>query len=336
MNNKIFYYLRGISLLAFIIILTNSCDTKSGSSEVTREEISNIYVPEFNSDSAFSFVENQVGFGPRVPGSEAHARCLEYLDGKLTEFGAKVTRQKFSASNNAGESFSFTNIIGVFNPNAQKRILLAAHWDTRIFADKDSTRQAEPIDGANDGASGVAVLLEVARQIVADSLGNVGVDIIFFDAEDNGAASQNLQLIESGKLFPNWCLGSRYWAQNPHKPNYSAYYGILLDMVGAKNAKFHYELYSKEYAPRILRHVWNIGKELGYSQFFIDRDGAPIEDDHVPIIEHRRFPMIDIIDFDQNLTFGDYHHTHKDNIDVISKETLKAVGQTVLTVIYRE
>ncbi|MCX2744560.1 M28 family peptidase [Mangrovivirga sp. M17] len=335
MNNKIFFNkVLSLSVLSIFIFIV-SCDTETSNKEV-REEIRNIYVPDFNEDSAYHFIEKQVSFGPRVPGSEAHDQTAEYLSSKLEEFGAKVTQQDFFAENNSGERFNFTNIIGEFNPTAQKRILLAAHWDTRIFADKDNARQSEAIDGANDGGSGVGILLEIARQINADSLGNVGVDIIFFDAEDNGAASKNVELLETGKLFKNWCLGSRYWSNNPHKPNYSAYYGILLDMVGAKNARFHYELYSKEYAPRILRQVWNTGKELGYSQYFIDQDGAPIEDDHVPIIENRRIPMIDIIDFDPENTFGKYHHTHEDNMEVISKQTLEAVGQTVLTVIYRE
>lgn len=291
-------------------------------------------VPEFRADSAYQYIQKQVDFGPRVPNTEEHKMAGAWLQDKMTSFGLEVSTQEFTAEAYDGKKLELTNIIASFRPEAKKRILLAAHWDTRRVADKDTERINEPIDGANDGASGVGVLLEIARIVSSDSLKpEVGIDFIFFDGEDDGKP-------ESAKGGTNdakwWCLGSQYWAKNPHERGYSAYFGILVDMVGAKGARFYKEGVSMQYAKGILNKVWSYAHQIGHSDFFQMRESHAITDDHIPVNEVAKIPMIDIIDYSPDFGFGRYHHKHADNMDVIDKRTLKAVGETVLFTIYQE
>lgn len=302
------------------------------------EDEKDINVPDFNADSSYVFVQKQVGFGPRVPNTEAHRKTASFLKEKLEEYGARVTVQQFSATTFDNNELQLQNIIGSFFPEKQKRILLAAHWDTRPFADKDEERKYEPIQGANDGASGVGVLLEIARVLgTADVKPDVGVDIIFFDGEDWGAPEASDIPDPKGFYSSWWALGSQYWAKNKHEAGYSAYYGILLDMVGAKNSTFYQEGVSREYAPSVVRKVWQRAEKLGYGHIFINRKTPGITDDHVFINQNAKIPMIDIVHYDpKHGYFGDYHHTHKDNMDLISRNILEAVGETVLHTIYYE
>ncbi|MDW8288698.1 MAG: M28 family peptidase, partial [Flammeovirgaceae bacterium] len=288
-------------------------------------------VPDFNADSAFVFLEKQVKFGPRIPNSEAHSKCAEYLQKTLQRLGAKVEIQEFSATSFDKKTWKGKNIIGSINPEASRRILLAAHWDSRRFSDKekDTSLHKIPIDGADDGASGVAVILEILRAIqTAPEKPQVGVDVIFFDLEDDGVPENYPDEDPSNST---WCLGSQYWSKNKHTPNYSAYFGILLDMVGAKGAKFYYEPFSVQYAENIVREVWHVARKLGYSNYFIDRKIAMqggIMDDHFYINRDAKIPMINIINYETS--FPTHHHTQADNLQVIDQNTLKAVGQTVL------
>lgn len=293
--------------------------------------------PNFEGDSAYAFVKAQVDFGPRVPNSEAHKLAGEYLYKKLAEFGFDANDQEFEAEAYNGDILNSRNIIGVLNPEASKRILLSAHWDSRPYNDKEVEDSTEfvPIDGANDGASGVGVLLEIARAIsLAEEKPKIGIDIIFFDSEDYGQPENS----QNYGVQDDWCLGSQYWGENPHTPNYSAYYGILLDMVGAKEAQFYQEGNSRRFAPKINKQVWDIAHALGYKSYFINSPSPAITDDHVYVNKFTRIPIIDIVDYNPegNRFFPDYHHTLKDNIELIDKNTLKAVGQTVLQVLYNE
>ncbi|RUA30578.1 MAG: peptidase [Bacteroidetes bacterium] len=321
-----------------IVFLLISCDTSKEKKKQTikEPEKKDLQVPVFSAGNAYQFVQAQVDFGPRVPNTQAHAKTEEYIINQLEGFGAKVQTQKFEADTYDGEVWNLTNIIASIQPEKKKRILLAAHWDTRKIADKDSERKDEPIDGANDGGSGVGVLLEVINAIQkAENKPNVGIDVIFFDGEDNGEP-YGLATNDPSKTW--WCLGSQHWSKNKHIPGYSAYYGILLDMVGGNNAQFHKEGYSMKYAPSIVEKVWNTADQIGFGQYFINNQVAPITDDHYFVNEIGKIPMIDIIAHDPSSRdfFPDFHHTHKDNMDIISQETLKAVGQTLLQVIYEE
>lgn len=327
-----------LTFMAYLLLSTTSCKTGNSnkvSDNDTRSE-KTVVVPEFNADSAYRYVQEQVDFGPRVPNTKEHVACGEYLAQKLDEYGAKVTNQYADLLAFNGTILKARNIIGSYDPENKKRVLLFAHWDTRPWSDNDPNKNNHntPVLGANDGASGVGVLLEVAR-LINQQAPTLGVDIIFFDAEDYGAP----RFYEGQHKEEYWCLGSQYWARNPHVTGYNARFGILLDMVGGKNATFYRELYSEEYARSVNKKVWKKAKELGYNDIFIDEEGAMITDDHLFVNRIARIPSIDIVPYivDAKLSnFGDFWHTVNDDMSGIDKNTLKAVGQTVLAVVYNE
>ena len=288
----------------------------------------------FNADSAYYYIDKQVSFGHRVPNTPEHKACAAYLASELERHGAKVFVQEANVEAYDGTNLNIQNIIGSYNPENKNRILLFAHWDTRPYADKDANPKNyhTSIDGADDGASGVGVLLELARQFNLNKP-EVGIDIIFFDAEDYGTP----EFVKTYK--PNtWCLGSQFWAKNPHIPGYSAKYGILLDMVGAKNAVFYKEYTSVRFAARYVELIWETARNLGYGKYFINDDGGAIVDDHQYVIEGRNIPCVDIINYDPETETGfpSYHHTINDNMKLIDKATLKAVGHTVMEVVYKK
>ena len=293
-----------------------------------------ILAPTFNQDSAYTFVAQQVQFGPRVPNTKAHQECARYLSSELERFGAKVYTQEAVLTAYNGDRLQAANIIGVFNPEQTKRVLLCAHWDSRPYSDRDPdvNNHHKPIDGADDGASGVGVLLEIARQVGLNSIG-IGIDIIFFDAEDYGKPN-----FVNDYSPDSYCLGSEFWAKNPHVPNYKAAYGILFDMVGGRNATFLKEYYSVQYAAPVVEKVWSAARNLGYGKFFVNASGVGVTDDHLSVIKGRGIPCIDIINHDSETphNFVRYWHTQQDTMENIDPATLKAVGQTILEVIYNE
>ncbi|NDW18543.1 glutamine cyclotransferase [Dysgonomonas sp. 216] len=290
--------------------------------------------PDFNADSAYSYVDKQVSFGPRVPNTKEHVECGDYLVTELKRFGADVIEQRVDLKAYDETVMKARNIIGSYNKDNDVRVLLFAHWDTRPVSDRDPNpdNHRNPVLGANDGASGVGVLLEVAR-VLQQQLPSVGVDIIFFDAEDNGVP-------EFMDDVPGnwWCLGSQHWSKNPHVSGYSARYGILLDMVGAPDATFLKEEFSMYYASEVIEKIWSTARMLGYGKHFVDKKGGAIMDDHIPVNTNLNVPSIDIIQYDKSTSsgFGWYWHTQNDDMSNISKATLKAVGQTVLEVVYKE
>lgn len=328
-----------ILLLVIPIIILESCNPKKKPDEAQTPSRT-VQVPPFNSDSAYFFVEKQVKFGPRVPNMKAHHHAADYFINQFKKNRATVFEQDFDAVTWDNQKVQLKNIIASYNPEAKKRILLAAHWDTRPYADKDPEKKGVPFDGANDGASGVGVLLEISRLLGQGKMPSVGVDLILFDGEDWGKDSSTGQ--ESKIQMPEgyeewWCLGSQYWAKHKHKKDYSAYFGILLDMVGAKHSQFFREGASLEFAPTVVEKVWNMASRLGYTDYFVKTNVAGIIDDHIYVNEFSKIPMIDIVHYQAGVGFfGDYHHSRKDNLSIISKETLSAVGTTLMNVIYYE
>ena len=338
MRNNLGKILLGLAMLAMVLRGLSTCSgnpfgaAKKSDPIVTTPPQPAAFpdapVPEFSADSAFNFVKKQTDFGPRVPNSAAHKKCAAMLAAEFRRFGLTVIEQKFTAQHYVGTTFNCVNIIAQYKPEATKRVLLAAHWDSRFMADKDTRDTLKPIDGADDGGSGVAVMLEIARQLKSMPP-DIGVDLICFDAEDQGD--------DNGDGADTWCLGSQYWGKNVHRSNYQPYYAILLDMVGAKGARFLKEGVSMTLAPGVVDKIWNLAGSLGYSAYFVNSPGGGITDDHVYVARYARIPMIDIISTpnDGDHVFGDYHHKHSDNINIIDKNTLKAVGQTMSAVIWR-
>ncbi len=320
-------------LLCFVALFAISCSDQPKKTTQEKAQTTNTYKiesPNFNSDSAFIFIEKQVSFGPRVCNSDAHTNCGNYLSSEFKKYADEVIEQKASVTNWDGKKLQIKNIIASFNPKASKRVLICSHWDSRPYADNDPNpaNHNTPIDAADDGASGVAIMLEMAR-VMHLNKPSIGIDFICLDAEDLG---------KSDKGGETYCLGSQYWAKNPHKPGYKANYGVLLDMVGAFNARFIWEGFSTKYAEPVLRKIWDQGIQLGYSNYFFYFQGGYITDDHKFINELGGVPTIDIIHYSEatDTRFPAHWHTVNDKISVIDRNTLKAVGQTLMEVVYKE
>ncbi|MEL7020576.1 MAG: M28 family peptidase [Bacteroidota bacterium] len=295
-----------------------------------------INVPKFDRDTAYQYVAKQVSFGSRVMETEGHKKTKKWLTYMFKSFGAEVIEQDFVATTYDGKKFNSTNIIAQYNPTAQRRILLGAHWDTRHIADSPlaTEKQDQPIMGADDGGSGVAVLLEIARQLNQQPV-DIGIDIVLFDAEDYGAPNDYDIDREASSL--TWCLGSQHWSRNPHVGGYRADFGILVDMVGARNATFTKEGTSMQFAPRLMNKIWKLAQGMGYGNYFVEQRTGAVTDDHYFVNAIAGIPMIDIINKDTSTDsqFGAHWHTHNDDLAIIDKRTLRAVGQVVLAVIYR-
>ena len=292
-----------------------------------------LVAPPFDADSAFHFVKAQTDFGPRVPNTTAHDRCGEYLQKTLAKYADTLYVQSFSAKNYKGTQLRGKNIIGVFNPDQTRRVILASHWDSRHVADHDPdpAHRTTPIDGANDGASGVGVLLEIARQL-SEKAPNIGVDIIFFDLEDPGTPEN-----ETSPQGDWWCLGSQHWASNPHTPCYSAVYGILFDMVGtADGPRFTKEQVSRTYAPGLTDKLWSAAAALGHGTMFVNSATDPILDDHLYVNQILGIPMVDIVQNSAATSFFTHWHTTSDDLAAISPRTLEAVATVVLKTIYAD
>lgn len=320
-------------LLSVCLAACGSSKNKNTSEKETNQE-NNVQVPEFNADSAYLYIQKQVAFGPRVPNTEAHRKCGGYLSQQLRDFGATVYNQFGDVISYDGKVLKMHNIIGSYNLDTKKRVLLCAHWDSRPYADAgQEAHYHTPIDGANDSASGVGVLLEIARHLQQQAPA-IGIDIVFFDAEDYGIP----EFYEGDYKQDTWCLGSQYWGRVPHVPDYKARFGILLDMVGGKGATFYYEQYSSQTANSPMKKIWDTAHRLGHKQFFIKENGGNVTDDHIYVNRLRQIPCVDIIGYDPHSETG-FHptwHTVADNMDCIDKATLQAVGETVMNVIYNE
>ena len=315
-----------VTLTALTILISCGAGKKSASTQETTPNDGSQETTEailFSPDSAYSYVARQVEFGPRVPGSEAHRLCGDWLTAKLKQFGADVTQQTASLTTFDGTRIPMRNIFARINPDAEKRILLLAHWDCRPWADHDPdpAMRKQPVDGANDGASGTGVLLELARVLQAKG-GDTGVDLLLCDAEDWGEESND----------ESWALGARYFANNLPVQGYTPSAAILLDMVGAPDATFMREYFSQLANPALADEIWSIARTLGYDSMFVNRMGSAVNDDHVELIK-AGIPAIDIIDYREDSGFYSGWHTTADNMDAISRETLGAVGRVIETYI---
>lgn len=327
--------MRKFFIISVVLLLIAGCNSAGKQTSVATQQADQVSVPQFDRDSSFLYVKTQCDFGPRVPNTKAHEACAAYLTAQMERLGAKVICQKADLKGYDGTILKSTNIIASYRPELKDRILLCAHWDCRPWCDqdKDPANHHKPVMGANDAASGVGVLMEVARQLQKQQ-SSVGVDIIFLDAEDYGTP----EFYKGPRDEDSWCLGTQYWAKNPHVKGYQARFGILLDMVGAPGAVFYKEQESLNFAPSVVEKVWNKARGYGFTAYFVDAPGGAITDDHIYVNRLAGIPCVDIIHFDPHSQtgFGSYWHTIHDTMDNVDKQTLLAVGQTVLGVIYGE
>jgi len=330
-----------IGVVAIAMIGTGIYTYKNHIGETTEveetEEIEKVQPvgPSFNADSAFTYCAAQCDFGPRTMNSEAHEKCADWIVAKFKQLGCVVKTQKADLQGFDGTTLKSTNIIASYNPKATTRILLCAHWDSRPWADNDpdSANHHKPVMAANDGASGIGVMIEIARQLQKDKKLKIGVDFVCFDAEDYGTPYWADHQDDN-----SWALGAQYWSKNLPQ-GYEARYGILLDMVGGQSSKFYREGMSQQYANAIVKKVWRAAYQAGYGSYFPKEDGGMITDDHIPVNQNAQIPTIDIIPYYpdcQQSTFGPTWHTVSDDMQHLDKATLKAVGQTLIQILYTE
>lgn len=313
-------------ILGLIPLLALSCSGKKNVTETADENVPASVGVTFDADSAYSYIARQVEFGPRVSNTPAHRKTAEWLAGELRRHGACVSVQEGSVTDADGSDLPIRNIFGQFNPDSSYRLLLLAHWDTRPWADEDPDEKNHDraLDGANDGASGVGVLLEIARLLGKENPA-MGVDILFVDAEDRGVHNND----------ESWALGSRYFAANPVYEGYFPREAILLDMVGARGACFAKEQISVVNSSSLVERMWKAASDAGFGNYFPNIQGGAVTDDHVELLK-AGIPAIDIIDFrpEGDTGFAPGWHTMGDNMSVIDKESLRAVGQSLLQFIY--
>ena len=275
---------------------------------------------EFDGDAAMRYVQQQLAFGPRIPGTEGHRRMAAWLDSLLRTRADSVVAQRWTHVTRTGDSLPLVNLIARFNPAATTRILFLAHWDTRPRADGyASTDTLAPVMGANDGASGVAILLGMADALKARPSA-IGVDLLFVDGEDYGNFSEDTDVL----------LGSRYYAEHlvaGPKPKFA----VLLDMVGDRDLKLPPEVLSQTAAPEVVDLVWDVAKRMGHAEIFASKDGPELTDDHVPL-QKVGIHAIDVIDFSYGPD-NKWHHSTEDTIDKLSVASLKVVGDVMMGVV---
>jgi glutaminyl-peptide cyclotransferase len=307
-----------IALLIAGTLITGCAESGSGQRTAGMAGIDTTRLPHFDGDVAFELLKQQVAFGPRVPGLPGHAAQLEWMTSRLAQHADSVVLQPFTHTTRAGTTLHMTNVLARFRPHERTRILLLAHWDTRPTADMDRARPHEPIDGANDGASGVAVLLHLAN-ILARNPPPIGVDILLTDGEDYGPGEADMY------------LGAKHFAGN-QPAGYPPLYGVLIDMVGDRNPFFPVEGNSQQLAPEVVERVWRVAEQIGLGGYFPRRVGSWVTDDHIPL-NRAGIRTINIIDFDYGPN-NSFWHTHHDVIENTGPLGLEVVGRVLTALIY--
>lgn len=321
-------------IVAIMLFVGCKESPKQPANNVSAPDYTSVVIPAFDADSAYAYTAAQVAFGFRTPGSRGQQVCADYLATQMRQWCDTVIVQDFPATLWDGTKVRGKNIIASLEGRpgspAGRRILLAAHWDSRLWADHDPDKanHRKPLPGANDGASGVAVLMEMARTM-SEMRPGVAVDFVFFDIEDQGIPEW------AGRYEDDtWCKGSQYWAQHPHTPYYTAVYGVLLDMVGTQQPRYTKEQVSMHYAPGIMNKYWTAAAAMGYDRVFVDRETDPILDDHLYVNQMAGIPMIDIVQNNIGVSFFPHWHTLEDDMSHVDRNTLRMVGTLLLKTIY--
>lgn len=315
--------LRMAGLLA--IVAATGCGAKSDKPAASATRASN----EFNADSAMSYIRQQLAFGPRVPGTEPARRTGDWIVAHLRATADTVVEQRWTHTLATGRTLPMRNIFARFRPGAKERILYITHWDTRPVADSDPdpVKAKLPMPGANDGASGVALLLAVSDAL-KKAPPKVGVDLLFVDGEDWGDFTTNEDVL----------IGSSYFAQHLPNPGYQPLFGVLWDMIGDADLNIYQEVNSAQAAPEVVQLVWGKAKDMGYEKYFIPEAKEPITDDHVPLIK-AGLRVIDVLDIDygprdaSGSVTTNYHHTMQDTIDKVSAKSMKIVGDVAVALL---
>jgi glutaminyl-peptide cyclotransferase len=287
----------------------------------------------FNAEQALVYVRTQVEFGPRVPGTPGHQRTGDWIVSRMRERADTVIEQRWTHVTQRGDSLPMRNILARFRPDLEQRVLYLAHWDTRPVADRDRNLGARqlPIPGANDGASGVALLVALG-DLLKTTPPSVGVDLLFVDGEDYGSFDDPNN--------PDILIGSRYFADHLPSPNYRPLFGVLWDMIGDRDLNIYQEQHSVQAAPEVVQRVWQLAQDLGYRDHFIPEVIEGITDDHLPLIK-KGLRVIDVIDIDYGppaengagRPVASYHHTMEDTIDKVSSRSLQIVGDVATALI---
>ena len=324
-------------LFAVLACMLTACGGRSGRNIGGPDTITLAPCPTFNADTCMKYIQEQCNFGPRVTGSKEAEQCRQYLIEQFRRVGAVVEEQQADVTLWDGKVLPACNIIAKLNPDNTDRIIICAHWDSRPWADNDEDEKNHrtPVLAANDGASGVAMMMEICRLLQQNPI-KVGIDFICFDAEDMGTP-QWAETEES--TSDTWCLGSKFWAERAREEGYHARYGVLLDMVGGRGSVFPIEKVSQDYAEPIASLMVRLGNQIGYGHYFpLDKEGGYLMDDHVNVNRIARIPCIDIVPnfTDGPSSFGPTWHTVNDTPENIDVNVLEAVGQTLTQLIYNE
>ena len=323
--------MKRLAIIAACLLVLAGCKNKETKPAATQAvDYTQVATPEFSVDSAYSYAVAQLAFGNRTPGSKAWEQCAAYIAAQMQYWCDTVIIQPFKATLWDGTMVPGRNIIASLNPQASKRVLLAAHWDSRQWADHDPDEgnHRKPVPGANDGASGVAVLMEMAR-VMSQMPPSVGVDFIFFDVEDQGQPEWADNYEDN-----TWCKGSQFWAQNRHMPAYTAVYGVLFDMVGTAQPRYTKEQVSRHYAPGLTDKLWGAAAAMGYGNIFVAQNTDPILDDHLYVNQIAGIPMVDIVQNSGTTSFFTHWHTTTDNLNNLSAETMRIVATVTMKTIY--
>lgn len=347
MNKYIIYndvrqVLRSVALMASVaavLLLMPACGGRSTGSS-TSDTIPMQPAPEFCADSAMAFVQTQCDFGPRTPMTDAHEQCAAWIMQQFQRYGAAVATQHIEVVGYDSTAYTGTNIMASLNPESTDRILLSAHYDSRFWADNDAdaAHHHTPVMAANDGASGIAVMLEMARVMQQMPL-SFGVDFGCFDLEDQGTPqwAERDDDEQPADPYGYWCMGSRKWAEQAYG-HYHARYAVNLDMVGGQGARFAMESYSVQIARPVVDMIWHVAAQIGYGEYFPLVEGGAVMDDHVPLYQYAHIAALDIVPHveGQRSSFGSTWHTVNDTPANIDPAVMKAVGQVLLQVIYND
>ncbi len=335
------YKLMKANKLTFLLVIAStllipSCGGHTATTSNKADTIALSFCPTFVADSAMQYIQDQCAFGPRITGSEVSLKCAQYIIDKFSQFGAKITLHDSKVVIYDGTRLNCRNIVASLNPDNPNRILICSHWDSRPWADNDPNpkNHKKPILAANDGASGVGVMLELCRIIQQHPI-DTGIDFVCFDAEDMGTPRW---AEDDANHEDTWCLGSRNWAQWANEHNYSARFGILLDMVGGRGNTFAREQISMQYAAPVVELIWHLAHQIGYGHYFPMKDGGYLIDDHVNVNKICRVPCLDIVPYyeDGPSSFGPTWHTLDDTPENIDPNVLEAVGQTIAQLLYND